>query len=357
MKPLLRILLPLALAGLLLAGLAWWGGVSVGDVQAAFARLSWGTWGLALGLHVLVYNLRAIRYRVLVPGEHRPRHLDVLAISAGHNLATSVLPARTGDASLVLYLRGQCGVPMEQGLAALLVSRLLDLAMLAAAMGTACLLLSAFGDLPGWMLPLGGVLVAGGVGFVVLAAFADRLTDALEWFGRLFKLDRSNLGRKLLEKSAQAGEALRELGRGGRLAATAGLTCLVWLGLFSMYAVLAFGLGLPPELGYPEAVFGSGMAVVTNLLPLNAMAGFGTHEMGWAFGFSEILGVPRDLALATGVSMHLVQLANVVLLGVLGHLAMGVLGGARGAAADDADAPSDGAPAEPRETRPPVVEA
>jgi len=313
-KPLLRILLPLVLALLLLGALAWWGGVSVADLRAAFARLSWGSWALALGLHLVVYNLRAVRYRVLVPGAHRPQHLDVLAISAAHNLATSVLPARTGDASLVLYLRGQCGVPVEQGLAALLVSRLLDLAMLAAAMGTACVALSAFGDLPGWMLPLGGALLAGGVGFLVLAAFAERLTDVAEWLGRLVRLDRSALGRRLLDKSALAGEALGALGRGGRLAGAAALTCLVWLGLFSMYAVLAFGLGLPDELGFAEAVFGSGMAVVTNLLPINAMAGFGTHEAGWAFGFSEVLGVPRDLALATGVGMHVVQLGNVVLL-------------------------------------------
>lgn len=327
----LRVLLPTLLAALLLGGLLYWGDVGLADLRASWERLSWTAWVAALGLHVLVYNLRAVRYRLLIPGIHRPGHADVLAISASHNLATSVLPARTGDASLVLYLRAQCGVPVEIGLAALLVSRLLDLATLALALGLACLAIGAVdeGGLS-WLLSFGvGLLVAGGA-LLVLAAFADKLTSVAGGAGRVLRIDRLALGSKLLAKVAQAGDALRELGRGPRFVGVALVTVCVWFCLFSMYSVLAFALGLPEELGFARAVFGSGMAVVTNLLPINALAGFGTHEIGWAFGFSEILGVPRDLALATGVGMHLVQLANVCLLGVLGHMGMGLLAARRG---------------------------
>jgi hypothetical protein len=41
------------------------------------------------------------------------------------------------------------------------------------------------------------------------------------------------------------------------------------------------------------------------------------------------LGVPRDLALATGTGLHLVQLANILVLGLLGHLGMGLFSRAR----------------------------
>ncbi|MCB9899626.1 MAG: flippase-like domain-containing protein [Planctomycetes bacterium] len=330
MKSALRILLPTLFAALLLVGLFHWGGVEASDLRGAWESLSLGAWLAALGLHLLVYNLRAVRYRLLIPAAHRPDHWNVLAISAGHNLATSVLPARTGDASLVLYLRAQCGVPVELGLAALLVSRLLDLATLALALGLACLAIGAFDPTqPAWMTPFGAGLLAAGGALLVLAAFADKLTRVATKVARVLRVDRLRLGSKLLDKIDEAGHALRELGRGPRFVGVALLTCGVWLGLFSMYSVLAFALGLPETLGFPEAVFGSGMAVVTNLLPINALAGFGTHEMGWAFGFSEVLGVPRDLALATGVGMHLVQLANVCLLGVLGHVAMGLLSAGR----------------------------
>jgi hypothetical protein len=38
-----------------------------------------------------------------------------------------------------------------------------------------------------------------------------------------------------------------------------------------------------------------------------------------------ILGVPKDIAVATGLGLHIVQLANVIALGLLGHVVMGAL--------------------------------
>jgi uncharacterized membrane protein YbhN (UPF0104 family) len=72
--------------------------------------------------------------------------------------------------------------------------------------------------------------------------------------------------------------------------------------------------------------------VLTNLLPINAFAGFGTQEGGWVLGFG-LLGVERELALSTGIAVHLVQLSNTVLFGAIGHVAMGLLGAAAGARA------------------------
>ena len=110
---------------------------------------------------------------------------------------------------------------------------------------------------------------------------------------------------------------------GGGLAAAALITCCVWLCLFFMYGLLARGFGLPPSIDLPRAVFGAGMAVATNLLPINALAGLGTHEVGWVLGFG-LLGIERDLAFSTGVSVHLVQVLNVCLMGLIGHIALGL---------------------------------
>jgi hypothetical protein len=88
--------------------------------------------------------------------------------------------------------------------------------------------------------------------------------------------------------------------------------------------LLARGFGLPENIGLPEAAFGSSLAIMTNVLPINALAGLGTQETGWVLGFG-LLGVEADAAFATGVGVHLVQLANVVLLGTLGHLGMALI--------------------------------
>ena len=96
----------------------------------------------------------------------------------------------------------------------------------------------------------------------------------------------------------------------------------MWLLIFIFYGILARGFGLPEDLGISGAAFGSSLAVLTNLLPINSFAGFGTQEGGWVLGFG-LLGVPRDLALSTGLGVHLAQLASTLLLGILGHLVMG----------------------------------
>ena len=326
MKAALRILLSAALAAALLALLAAWGDVRWDDCVQAWRQLPPSAYVLGLGCHVAAYNFRAWRYRLLLPQPVRPRHAHVLAIAAAHNLATYVLPARSGDASLPVYLRAQCGVPLENGLAALVVSRLLDLATLAAVLGAACAWLSLAGrvQLPPWMAVAGAALFALGLAALVLAGHAERLVPWVQRVSRATGLGRTRLGKWFERTAGDVADALHAAGRGRVLARAGTLTVLVWAALFLMYAVLARGFGLPPAVEFVQAVFGAGMAILTNLLPINAMASFGTHELGWVFGFG-LIGVDRDLALSTGLNVHLVQVLNVCLLGLLGHLAMGVL--------------------------------
>jgi uncharacterized membrane protein YbhN (UPF0104 family) len=110
--------------------------------------------------------------------------------------------------------------------------------------------------------------------------------------------------------------ALRDASSRGRLTRAALLTVPQWVGIFAFYAVLARALGLDAGVGFVEACFGSSLAVLTNLLPINGFAGFGTQEGGWVLGFG-ILGVPRDAALATALGVHVVQLFDTLLLGLI----------------------------------------
>jgi uncharacterized membrane protein YbhN (UPF0104 family) len=143
-------------------------------------------------------------------------------------------------------------------------------------------------------------------------------TRTLRWL----RLDRTKLGERVLSRAESVGEALAHAGAGGRLGAATLLTIPLWGGVFLFYAVLVRGLGLDATL--MEATFGSALAVLSNVLPVNGFAGFGTQEAGWVLGFAA-LGVERDLALATGLGAHVVQLVNASLFGLLGHVAMGAL--------------------------------
>lgn len=313
---------------MLLFALARWGGVGPREFAATLEKLSARAWASALGLHIAIYLLRAQRFRLLVPPRTRPGFGAVFAIGSAHNLAAYVLPAKTGELSFVIYMKAICGVPAPEGLACLLVSRLLDLAVLTGGIGFASFAIASSGGDGGeraWLWPLGGTLIALAGVLGLFCKRSDLLVLLLMRLTRLLRLDRVRFGAAALGRAEVLARALREASERGRLAWAALLSVPLWAGVFLFYAVLARDLGIGERGNLAEVAFGSGLATVSNLLPINGFAGFGTQEAGWAIGF-RLLGVPPDVALATGVGVHIVQLFNVVLMGLIGQLALGWIG-------------------------------
>jgi hypothetical protein len=247
----------------------------------------------------------------------------VLAISAAHNMAAYVLPAKSGEASLIVYLRGTSGVTTGEGAATLMVSRIVDLGILCAwlALSAVVLGLGEHARAGAWFVGAGAVLALGAAAILWLGARSERLVHVAVSLSRTLHLDRGERRGALVARVVGFAAALAAAGSEGRFARGALYSVPLWAGVFAFYAVPARGAGLGPEHGFLEAVFGSSLAVLTNLLPINGLAGFGTQEAGWVAGFG-LLGVGREAALTSGLAVHLVQLFNTCLFGLLGHLAM-----------------------------------
>jgi uncharacterized protein (TIRG00374 family) len=325
LKLALRLGLSLAVAVGLLAVLMILGGVGPAQLFSGFRKLSPKVYLYALLLHVALYVLRAVRFHLLLPAERRPRFGHLLSITASYTMASLILPAKLGEASFVVYAHRVAGVQPTEGTACLLVSRLLDLATLALGMSLASLALWATGTYPAlkWLGPLGFVLLPVSLIGFAASARGDLVVGLLGGASRLLRIDRTKTGARLHVLGERLASALRAAGSRKRLLAAALVTLPAWICLFLFCAVLAEGLGLPPEITSSEAVLGTGLAIATSLLPLSAFANFGTLEAGWVLGF-HALGVDKELAYATGIGVHLVQLANAILLGVLGHIGMAI---------------------------------
>jgi len=327
LKTTVRISASITLAVLLIAGLMVWGGVSPRDALRTIHELPTSVYLLTLGMHLGLYCLRALRFNLLIPRERRPSFKRALIVASAHNMASYVLPAKTGEASYVVYMRMQCGVPSAMGLASLLVSRLLDGATLCCGLSAACLWLAHTGRYPSlsWLGSAGMMLIGLCAVFSVLSIRGDLLVRLIAQILRWVRLHHLRFGEGLLGKANQLAVALRTAGGSGRLSLAALSTPPMWLLIFGFYAILAKSMGLPEHFTFAEATFGSSMAVMFNLLPVNGMAGVGTQELGWVTGFNKFLGVDQSVALSTGIGCHLVQLFNVVALGLAAHLAMGVM--------------------------------
>lgn len=321
MRAALRVLLSLAVATLLVVLLLEWTGTSTSEVVTTLRGLDASVYLTALGVQALIYPVRALRLAVLMPAAHRPPMGRLLPVTAAHILAANVLPAKVGEAALVVYLKRSAGVPGATGLALLLVSRVLDFATVAGGLALACLVLGSAGAYPDldWLAPLGAALVVPTVLFVWLAARGERLVAVATWSVRLVSLDRTKLGAKLLELAEKLRVALAEVER-GQLVRGALATIPVWLLVFGFYAVLARGLGMS-ELSFAAAVFGASLAILSTLLPINGFAGFGVQDAGWVAGFTA-LGMSAEVATSSGLAAHFVYLGNLCVFGLLGHAAM-----------------------------------
>jgi hypothetical protein len=243
---LLRIVLSLVFAGLLLVPLWWYGGLEAGDLTEAWKRLSASTLLPATALYVGMNLLRTVRFRCLIPSGERPRFLPLLGVTSAYSMAATVLPAKIGEATFVLYVNRVCGVSSTSGLAALVVARLLDLATLAALFSVTCFVLQASGAYPGipWFLAVGSVLAA--VSFVCffLSARGDLLVVFAMTIVRWFGLERVYTGRVILAKSSQVAGALRFAGSEGRLVRATLVSVPIWISIFLFCAVRLRAAGL-----------------------------------------------------------------------------------------------------------------
>lgn len=315
-----RVALSVIVAAGLTALVLWWSGLELREVADALGRLTLATWLPAFGLHCALYVLRAWRFALLLPRDVRVEPAPFLAVCGAHTLAAFVLPAKIGEATFVLYARRSCGVPAEAGIASLVVSRLLDMALLAGGFGIACFALERSGAFPhvAWFVPLGAGLAVVAVAAFALTLRSDVLARVASGTLRALGLARTTIGGKLAARIDGLAGALRAAGGEGRLAKAALVSIPLWLVVFLFCVVLARALGLPETTTLAEATFGSSLAILTSLIPVSAFANFGTLELGWTLGFG-VLGVPHDLALATGLGLHAVQLVHIVALGLVSH--------------------------------------
>ncbi len=73
------------------------------------------------------------------------------------------------------------------------------------------------------------------------------------------------------------------------------------------------------EIVFSSVVIGSTLAIMTNVLPINSIAGFGTIEAGWTVGYM-MLGFDRNIAIFSAFLVHFCILFCALFYGLLGYL-------------------------------------
>jgi hypothetical protein len=294
--------------------------VNVADVIAILVSINPLYLVAGFFLYVCSYVFRTLRFHVLLKGEVGLG--DLFRIVCVHNMVNSVLPARTGELSYVYLLKKVHQRTIGDGVATLVVARIFDFVIIVTFFFLAFLFMR---DAPSALA--GSAWVGGLVIVVVIILLALLLYSGRTFFGALklvfekFHIVRWNSGKYLLTKAEETVESLdtiKSLGLFKYLQLLL-ISCGIWLSLYSLIYLLVIGMGIP--IAFLAVLFASTFSIISTVLPVQGIGGFGTVEGAWTIGFM-LIGLTKADAIGSGFSYHIVVILYFVILGIYGLLAL-----------------------------------
>jgi glycosyltransferase 2 family protein len=269
-------------------------------------------------IYVLVFVLRAIRMSIILEGKVSVRNL--MSILFVHNLFNNLIPARLGELSFVYFLKEKENIPINHGLSSLMVARIFDL------LGIAFLFIISFflvGDLSQFVticLMLVGVLISIiFAGLIMLLFYNKKFLRFVEIFASKTRLDRLKYTQMALEKGEETIENFKIIKSGYVTIVSFVISIMIWV-LASMMTHI-FLMEMEIYLSIWKILIASGIMVITTILPIHSVGGFGTIESIWTTTYVA-LGVSTQMAISSGFGIHLILVVYFLILGSVGLMMM-----------------------------------
>lgn len=285
------------------------------------AETDWLLWLAGLGLWILMYLVRTVRFVLLAP---KTPYLTMLCIASVHNFLLRLLPMRTGDLSYAYLVKRAGTAGLGESLLGLLLLRALDATVVVVIFSITLALDQGtyLGDRHTGLVAA-GVAALLGIVLVVLMGRALRLGLRLAAAtARLFGVDGSPRIQGLLEKIESSIEAFSRIGTAAKAKVSAA-SIVLWLLTFAAFFAIMRGFSMPVDLA--QTVLGSTAAVVTGFLPIGGIGSFGTLEAGWALGFA-LVGLSEEQAVVSGFGVSLTTFTYAAVLGLIGWIGLGIIG-------------------------------
>ena len=277
--------------------------INLSDIMSAFSRVS--VVGVLLGFvfYLLGYMIRAVRFYYQLNKKITLRTLFYIVCI--HNAMNSLLPARLGELSYV-YLVKKKNIPLGQSAAGLLLTRIFDLVAL-----ILLFLLALF--MSRSMLPVFfKSLIVPVLGLLAVLVVGSALVVACTPLLHRFRLHTSRF--RILRVLYSLIHSFHQEHTRSKLAMLFTTSILLWISQFLM--IYFIFLGVLPVSGW-YILIGSLFPILSTVLPVQGIAGFGSIEATWALGF-VMLGIAKESAIATGFVFHFVIMAYFVVLGIVG---------------------------------------
>ena len=290
-------------------------------LRSAFSDIHWGWLAMAFAAYLLNVLLRAMRFSSLIYSR-RVKWLEIVPVSALHNILMYLLPAKTGDVAYVFLAKNRLDVSLSEGTATLLAARFYDFSIVALIL--AVLLPFAKSDMPAWIFRSAVIfcllILAGTIGLLTFLKYSKAALPAAT-VQPAPDLKQTSRFQVLFIRLQLAWNkfilGLREIQSHGAHPRVALLTAGIWLCVYSNSYFAAQSMGLP--ITFYQISLISIVMIPLTLLPLQGFANIGTHEVGWT-SVLVAFNYPYQTALAIAAGSHFVLLLSVLISGGLAFL-------------------------------------
>lgn len=264
-------------------------------------------------LYNFCYFFRALRFHILL--DRKISIKDLFFIVSLHNMTNSLLPARTGELSYIYLVKKSGDISTTKGVATLAIARVLDFVTI-----TIIFIVSIFfifRELP-FSLAQFPVLLIIAMLFVILTLYLiSRRGDTIKVIENIASkigVQRSRLFASLIEKGKELQKEFQII-KSRKIVLNAFLaSILIWGFNYLVVYILINDVGI--KMGLWSAMFCNTFAVLTSILPIQGIGGFGTREGGWIIGFI-LLGVSLETAISASFAIHFAIIVYFITLGIL----------------------------------------
>jgi uncharacterized protein (TIRG00374 family) len=317
----LRFLFSLVAAAVLMSVVVWL--ADVDELWRRVAQANVGFIALSLCTFCLAYWARALRFAA---AGARASLWTLYWVAAVHGALNRIMPFRAGELAYPLLTRRLGAAGFGEGVAQLLVLRILDLLALACLFLVALVLSLVSGQTALGQASLtfvGGAIVLALSCWIVLTQLGRLLGWGVALARWLAAPDRSGvwsrLARRLVPRADQLLDTVAAMTVSQRLLLISWST-LCWVAYFATFHLMLLATAV--DLSFLSTALGSSAAIVASVLPLSALGTFGALEGGWTAGFVAV-GLSAQTAASTALLISGLTLTFSLLLGGVGWLVLG----------------------------------
>lgn len=291
--------------------------IKTNDVISILSKINLKDLALGFILYLATYFFRTLRFKILL--HNKINFKKMFSIVCIHNLVNNILPARTGELSYV-YLTKKNGILTSEGIATLMIARVFDVIAICSLFFISTLFV---GHLPNIILNafymIAGVLAVLILFFTSLVYKGDKVVKVIDNMLQKIKLKKFKIVGFMLKKAHETAKNFERIKSKKIVLSSFLLSVLIWCSLYLMVYVLLKGMGL--NLTVWMVILGSTFSVIASLLPIQGIGQFGTYEGAWALAFIA-LGLPKEIAIASGFGTHIIGVIYFLILGFYGFLSI-----------------------------------